>query len=541
MVINLKSKNSKRKSGPLSNLLIKDYFKFTLSILIVFVLIYSVLNYYVYRIFSVPQIDLFIEKAKNISDNQFMYIKTHKYLGNDGEFILLSERGETIYTSNPALYSDYLTSELESIPNYSEDEYTSIERLKSKDGHTIYFISKKYYDNSKIQDISEYMFLDEKYNIIYSNTSKERKSLSEKEFKFISGNIDDNFLLFKHSYENFEGNKRTLIFITKMLSEEKYVKTYYLFNKSWIGFIFMYIAISIFFIKNMSNKLKKLLIPLNNAILSFSNGARNQLNWYKGPDEFVDIAVNFDDLSEKLIKSEWENSKLNNSKKKLLADISHDLKTPLTVIQGYATALVHGVIDKEEQEKYLNLICEKSNYVIELLATFHEYSKLEHPDFPIYFKQLNICEVIRIYLANKYNEIEFSGFELDVDIPNEKAICKVDKLLLCRGIDNIINNSIKYNAEGTIIRVSIKKYEEQVKIIIGDTGIGISRKEMDNLFKPFSAGSHSINLSSGSGLGLSICEKIIKVHNGIIVLKYPADYGYSTQFEIILPLINSKN
>lgn len=537
----MKSKNSKRKYGPLLNLLIKDYIKFTFSILIVFGLIYSLLNYYVYRTFSVPQIDLFIEKAKNISDNQFMYIKTDKYLGSEDEFILLNEKGKTIYTNNPALYSDYLSSELESIPNYSEDEYTSIERLKSKDGHTIYFISKRYYDNSKIQDVSEYMFLDEKYNIIYSNTPTERKSLSEKEFKFISGSIDDSFLLFKHSYVNFKGSERTLIFITKMLSEEKYVNTYYFFNKSWIVFIFMYIVMSIFFIKNMSNKFKKLLSPLNNAIVSFFNGSRNQLNWYKGPDEFVDIAINFDNLAEKLIKSEWENSRLNSSKKKLLADISHDLKTPLTVIQGYATALVHGVIEKEEQEKYLNLICEKSNYIIELLATFHEYSKLEHPDFPIYFKQLNICEVIQTYLANKYNEIEFNEFELDVDIPNEKAICKVDTILLCRGIDNIINNSIKYNEKGTIIRVSIKKYEEKVKVIIGDTGIGISKKQMDNLFKPFSVGSHSINLSSGSGLGLSICEKIIKVHNGIIVLKYPPDYGYSTQFEIILPLINSKN
>ena len=151
----MKSKNSKRKCGTLSKLLIKNYTRFTLSILIVFGVIYSVLNYYVY-----------IEKAKNISDNQFMNIKTNKYLGNQGEFILLNENGKTIYTNNPALYSDYLISELESIPNYSDDEYTSIERLKSKDGDLIYFISKRYYNNSKIQDINDYMFLDEKYNII---------------------------------------------------------------------------------------------------------------------------------------------------------------------------------------------------------------------------------------------------------------------------------------------------------------------------------------------------------------------------------------
>lgn len=537
MGIKLKSKNSKRKCGTLSKLLIKNYTMFTLSIFIVFGVIYSVLNYYVYITFSLPQIDLFIEKAKNISDNQFMNIKTNKYLGNQGEFILLNENGKTIYTNNPALYSDYLISELESIPNYSDDEYTSIERLKSKDGDLIYFLSKRYYNNSKIQDINDYMFLDEKYNIIYSNTSTERKSLTEKEFKFISGSIYDNYLLFKHNYINSEGSERTLIFITKMLSEEKYMNTYYLFNKSWIIFIFMYIVMSILFIKSMSNKLKKLLIPLNNAIISFLNGARNKLNWYTGPDEFVDIAVNFDDLAERLIKSEWENSRLNDSRRRLLADISHDLKSPLTVIQGYAIALRDGVIAKDEQEKYLNLICEKSKYTMELLSDFHEYSKLEHPDFPIYFKMLNVCEVLQTYLADKYNEIEFSDFELDVDIPDEIIICKIDRILFCRAIDNIINNSIKYNQKGTTIRLSIRKYEDKVKIIIGDTGIGISRKELDSIFKPFSLGNHSINFSSGSGLGLSICDKIIKVHNGIIVLKYPADNGYSTQFEIVLKAI----
>lgn len=537
MGIKLKSKNSKRKCGTLSKLLIKNYTMFNLSILIVFGVIYSVLNYYVYITFSLPQIDLFIEKAKNISDNQFMNIKTNKYLGNQGEFILLNENGKTIYTNNPALYSDYLISELESIPNYSDDEYTSIERLKSKDGDLIYFISKRYYNNSKIQDINDYMFLDEKYNIIYSKTPTERKSLTEKEFKFISGSIYDNYLLFKHNYINSEGSERTLIFIIKMLSEEKYMNTYYLFNKSWIVFIFMYIVMSILFIKSMSNKFKKLLIPLNNAIMGFLNGERNKLNWYTGPDEFVDIAVNFDDLAERLIKSEWENSRLNDSRRRLLADISHDLKSPLTVIQGYAIALRDGVIAKDEQEKYLNLICEKSKYTMELLSNFHEYSKLEHPDFPIYFKMLNVCEVFQTYLADKYNEIEFSDFELDVDIPDEIIICKIDRILFCRAIDNIINNSIKYNQKGTTIRLSIRKYEDKVKIIIGDTGVGINRKELDSIFKPFSLGNHSINFSSGSGLGLSICDKIIKVHNGIIVLKYPADNGYSTQFEIVLKAI----
>ena len=92
----MKSKNSKRKCGTLSKLLIKNYTMFTLSILIVFGVIYSVLNYYVYITLSLPQIDLFIEKAKNISDNQFMNIKTNKYLGNQGEFILLNENGKTI-------------------------------------------------------------------------------------------------------------------------------------------------------------------------------------------------------------------------------------------------------------------------------------------------------------------------------------------------------------------------------------------------------------------------------------------------------------
>lgn len=112
----------------------------------------------------------------------------------------------------------------------------------------------------------------------------------------------------------------------------------------------------------------------------------------------------------------------------------------------------------------------------------------------------------------------------------------MDSILFCRAIDNIINNSIKYNSKGTKIIINILREFDNIKITIGDNGIGISKELAVKIFEPFTTGDESRGTFHGSGLGLAITEKIIIAHNGKIELKTPPDEGYSVQFEIILPI-----
>ena len=92
-----------------------------------------------------------------------------------------------------------------------------------------------------------------------------------------------------------------------------------------------------------------------------------------------------------------------------------DLKTPITVIQGYAKAVRDGLVPPEKVPDYLDIIQQKANRLTDLIESFHEYSKLEHPQFTLHTEPMDLCEVLREYLAGKYSELELAGFVPQID------------------------------------------------------------------------------------------------------------------------------
>ncbi len=223
-------------------------------------------------------------------------------------------------------------------------------------------------------------------------------------------------------------------------------------------------------------------------------------------------------IDDELLKQKEAEEKVREDRQRMVADISHDLKTPVTVITGYAQAIKDGMVDEEKSKEYVDAIYRKSIQVSELLNSFNEFAKLEHPDFEPEKTEDDLAEFLRGYLAEKYEEIEFSGFELSVSLPEDKVLFSYDPLLMKRAFDNIIGNSIKHNQPGTTISVSMTSLNEKIKIEISDDGDGIPESIRDTLFDPFSVGSESRKSGKGSGLGLSVTKRIIEAHGGTIEL-----------------------
>ena len=171
-----------------------------------------------------------------------------------------------------------------------------------------------------------------------------------------------------------------------------------------------------------------------------AEGKRKKPIDYSGPREFVDICDRFNVMVSKLEDSENQRKKLMNDKERMMADISHDLKTPITSIQGYAKALSDGIIPDGDKDKYIKIIYEKSKKLTDLINIFHEYSKLEHPDFNLTLEKVDLSEYLRAYIALKYEDIVESGFNIEVDIPEEEMEMKIDKIQLQRVFDNILGN-----------------------------------------------------------------------------------------------------
>ena len=196
----------------------------------------------------------------------------------------------------------------------------------------------------------------------------------------------------------------------------------------------------------------------------------------------------------------------------MLSDIAHDLRTPMTTVNGYARALADGMVkDVAKQQEYLQSIQNKSNRMNELINLLFEYVKLDSDGFNLEKNRLNLCELLRENAALAYSDIEEAGMNFDIDIPEEPYYIEADSIQLSRVITNLLNNAVRHNGEGTTIELSMKEEAAWVKIIIADNGKAITDDVKEHIFEPFAKGDSSRS-NGGSGLGLSIAKKVIDMH-----------------------------
>ena len=299
-------------------------------------------------------------------------------------------------------------------------------------------------------------------------------------------------------------------------------------------FVGLYLLLMVLFVLIISNQLSKPLKILKNAIENFSVGSGNHIE-YDGPKEFKEMVDSFNDLSDRLNASEEENRRLTEDKNKMLADISHDLKTPLTVISGYATALHDGLIKPDQVNDYLRIIYQKSNRVADLINQFYEYSKLEHPEYNFEFEKLNVAEFLRELLVDMIDELNVNGFEVEVNFPDDEVgYIQGNQMQLRRVFENLIANTVAHTPKGTLLSFDMGCVGEKVLIRYQDNGGGISPEVADRIFEPFVVDDPA-RTKSGSGLGLSIAKKIVEYHGGTIILEKFAPKEMAS-YLITLPL-----
>lgn len=481
-----------------------------------------------------------------LMEEKFNKLNVKSIAGLYGVIEVLDENNHIIYSSSNNK-KEYTERELNLIPNYYEDEtFIDLYEFKGSDNNTYKVLISTIYDfdeNGEVNNSIENSWLkvlDEDLNVVYSvgQSIDDITAYTEKELGCLRGNYSSKYNFTKYCYTNNEGDSRTLIMKEKKVNIMKAFKDIdKMYNISFGIFFFACIICIILFGMFLKRKVQKPLNKLNRAMQLLSEGKENEPIVYSGPKEFVEICDSFNVMVNKLESSEIERNKLIKDKQSMLADISHDLKTPITTIQGYAKALADGVIFPDEYEKYFNIIYAKSKRLTELINIFYEYSKLEHPDFKLVFEKIDLAEYLRAYVAGKYEDILESGFDIDVDIPEEILECKIDTVQFQRVLDNLLGNSMKHNPVGTKIYVSLSVVKNKYRIIIADNGVGIPKEISENIFSPFIVGDESRNTKQGSGLGLAIVKTIVEKHGGKIKLNTSDKFlngEYTTIFEIII-------
>ena len=271
-----------------------------------------------------------------------------------------------------------------------------------------------------------------------------------------------------------------------------------------------------------TRKIKRPLDNINRALSKIIDGNYDEKIDENNVLEFKVISDTINYLTQKLKDSNEENRRLEESKNKMLLDLSHDIRTPITSIKGFSQALYEGMIDDENKKmRYYKTIYTKSERVAELVNDLFEFVRMDKIQYTIKLENIDICEYIRQIVLSYYDEIQNKGFELIINIPEEPIMFKVDIKLFKRVIVNLIENSLKYNSEGTKLRIEVRDANKFVVIEIADNGIGIEESIRDKIFDAFVRADKSRKSTGGSGLGLSIAKKIVENHGGEIKLLNP--------------------
>ena len=237
-----------------------------------------------------------------------------------------------------------------------------------------------------------------------------------------------------------------------------------------------------------------------------------------------------------LIQDITEHVRLDNMRKEFIADVSHELKTPLTSIMGYAETLANSEYDPEMQEKFLKVINNESIRMTKLVNDLLILSKYDNEQVECEKMEFNLGELVKSCLENLQIEADKKNQKVECFVTANVPTVKADKDGIERVVLNILSNSIKYTEDGGIIKIYVGFVYNDAYIKIIDNGIGIPEKDLNRIFERFyRVDKARTRKMGGTGLGLSIAKEILDKNNGRIDIK--SKVGKGTEVVITIPTI----
>jgi len=270
------------------------------------------------------------------------------------------------------------------------------------------------------------------------------------------------------------------------------------------------------------------------GIQKFSDGDLKTRIEVKSDDDLDQIGTVFNSMADTIEQNIEDLKGLENLRKELISNISHDLRTPIASIQGYAETLLlkKDNIQSEESEKYLGIIYKNCDNLQELVTNLFELSKLQANQVILNREPFSIGELVHD-VANKYRILsQKKGVSINTIVSKDTPVVEADVLLIDRVLQNLIDNAIRFCKDGDTINIEIKSGEpENVSISISDTGAGIARDHLPHIFERYFK---KDDRGGSSGLGLAIVKRIIDLHDSSIHVN--SIVGQGTTFNFSLPV-----
>lgn len=286
--------------------------------------------------------------------------------------------------------------------------------------------------------------------------------------------------------------------------------------------IFVLLGIAVFSVSFLflQRRTMRYMAEISQAMQNISEGDLNTAVEIIGDDEFSQMAESLNKLAENIRELMDKEREAERSKNELITNIAHDLRTPLTSIIGYLELLSNSrqtVTEPEIQKKYIDIAYTKAKRLEKLIEDLFGFTKMTYGKVSMKVGQVDIIKLLSQLLEEFYPSFADNNltYELTSDVPAQ-MIC-ADANLLARLFDNLINNAIKYGAEGKRIQVNVCGGEELATISITNYGRVIPPEELPMIFNKFYRVEHSRSTSTGgTGLGLAIAKNVVDMHGGSI-------------------------
>lgn len=261
---------------------------------------------------------------------------------------------------------------------------------------------------------------------------------------------------------------------------------------------------------------------ISDAVRDISEGDLNTTIEVVGDDEFSAMAANLNKMVEEIRQLMDKEREAERTKNELITNVAHDLRTPLTSIIGYLEILSgkSAPLTQEMQTKYIDIAYSKSKRLEKLIEDLFGFTKLNYGRISMRVTKVDIIKLLGQLLEESYPNFSNKGlsYELQSNVPAKVILA--DGNLLARLFDNLINNAIKYGAEGKRILVKVHAAAETVQVSVTNYGYVIPAEELPLIFDKFYRVEQSRSThTGGTGLGLAIVKNIVDMHGGDITVK----------------------
>ena len=233
--------------------------------------------------------------------------------------------------------------------------------------------------------------------------------------------------------------------------------------------------------------------------------------------ELMELAAQINRLLENHLKVKADYRRAEIASKKMLSNISHDIKTPMTVILGYLEIMR---INGKSTDELLGKIEQKAENVMELINQFFTLAKLESGDMAMELSKIDICEICRESILDFYEILTSNDFQVDIDVPELFIYIQGNKDAVQRILFNLVSNVVRYGADGKYLGVFLRADEKSVYIDVTDKGKGIDKQFANSVFDRLFTLEDSRNRKiQGNGLGLTIAKNLALQLGGDITLE----------------------